>query len=63
MISQHTVTEELKAGRLVALAAHEMPIERQWFVLHRDDLELSAAMVTVWEFIKENSQRYFPSLV
>lgn len=63
LISQHTVTEELKAGRLVALAAHEMPIERQWFVLHREDLELSAAMGTVWDFILENSQRYFPSLV
>lgn len=62
MISQHTVTEELKAGRLVAIAASEMPIERQWFVLHRDDLELSPAMVTVWDFIVKNSQNYFPSL-
>ena len=62
MISQHTVTEELKAGRLVAIQTSEMPIERQWFVLHRSDLELTPAMKTVWDFISENSQRFFPSL-
>lgn len=62
LISQHTVIEELKAGRLVAIAAREMPIVRQWFVLHRNDLALSPAMGTVWEFIVENGQSFFPTL-
>ncbi len=62
MISQHTVTEELRAGRLVALNAPELPIERQWYVLHHEKLELTPAMRSVWRFIVENSHRFFPSL-
>lgn len=62
LISQHTVTEELKSGRLVAIAASEMPIERQWFVLRREDQIVSPAMETVWEFVREHAADYFPAL-
>jgi len=62
LISQHTVTEELKSGRLVAIQTSELPILRQWFVLHRADQALSPAMQTVWEFINDSSGRFFPSL-
>ena len=62
MISQHTVTEELKAGRLVAINAPELPIERQWYVLHCEKLQLTPAMRSVWDFVVENSLRFFPSL-
>ena len=34
LISQHTVMEELRQGRLVALPIEGMPIVRQWFLLH-----------------------------
>ncbi len=63
LISQHTVTEELKAGRLVAIKTSEMPIQRQWFALHRADQVLAGATQTVWEFINENSEKFFPRLV
>jgi len=62
LISQHTVTEELKSGRLVAIQTSELPILRQWFVLHRADQALSPAMQTVWDFINDSSGRFFPSL-
>ncbi len=62
LISQHTVTEELKAGRLVAIQTSELPIQRQWFVLHRADSVLTASVQTVWEFICKNSEQYFPRL-
>ena len=62
LISQHTVTEELKAGRLVAIRTSEMPILRQWFVLHRADRALSPAMQSVWDFINEHATRFFPTL-
>jgi len=62
LISQHTVTEELKAGRLVAIKTSELPIVRQWFALHRSDQALSAAGQSVWDFVVENSHRYFPAL-
>ncbi|MEE9427891.1 MAG: LysR family transcriptional regulator [Paracoccaceae bacterium] len=62
LISQHTVTEELKAGRLVAIQTSELPIQRQWFVLLRDDQVLTSATRTVWDFINENSEQFFPRL-
>ncbi len=62
LISQHTVTEELKTGRLVAIAAPELPIERQWYALHLQDVDLTPAMQTVWDFVLANAARYFPSL-
>ncbi|MCI2399892.1 LysR family regulator CbbR [Aliiroseovarius subalbicans] len=43
LISQHTVVEELHAGRLVALTVPGLPIERAWYLLHRSDDALSAA--------------------
>lgn len=62
LISQHTVTEELKSGRLVAINFRELPIERQWFLLHRTDLQLSPAMGSVWNFVCKHSGRFFPKL-
>ncbi len=34
LISQHTVMEELRQRRLVALPIEGMPIVRQWFLVH-----------------------------
>ncbi len=62
MISQHTVTEELRSGRLVALKAPELPIERQWYVLHRADLAFSPAMERVWNFVCSKGPQYLPRL-
>lgn len=60
LISQHTVTEELKSGRLVAIKSSELPINRQWYLLHRADFQLSPAMESVWNFICKNSEQFFP---
>ncbi len=60
LISQHTVTEELKSGRLVAIEFSELPIKRQWYLLHRTDHQLSPAMGSVWNFICKHSNRFFP---
>lgn len=61
MISQHTVTEELKAGRLVVLAAPGLPILRHWFLLHREDHTLTGAMVRVRDFISEQNGSFLPA--
>lgn len=47
LISAHTVIDELSSGRLALIRAESLPIERQWFILHRRDLQLSGAMQTV----------------
>lgn len=61
LISRHTVTEELRAGRLVELDAAGLPLVRQWFLLRRSDWALSAAGKRVWEFIREQRGAYLPS--
>ncbi len=62
LISQHTVTEELKSGRLVALQSPDLPIRRQWFLLRRADNDLSPTTKSVWNFVTEQSGRFFPEL-
>ncbi|WP_137702739.1 LysR family regulator CbbR [Marimonas lutisalis] len=62
MISQHTVTEELRSGRLVALDADTLPIRRQWYLLHRADLDMSPTLNTVFNHIAEQKGAFLPSL-
>ena len=62
MISQHTVTEELRSGRLVALHADTLPIRRQWYLLHRTDLDLSPTLATVFGYISDQKGAFLPRL-
>lgn len=62
MISQHTVTEELRSGRLTALNAETLPIMRQWYLLHRADVELSAPQNTVFQHIAGLKGAFLPKL-
>ena len=62
MISQHTVSEELRSGRLVALDADTLPIQRQWYLLHRADLDLSPTLKTVFDFIANQKGGFLPRL-
>ncbi|MFC3167353.1 MULTISPECIES: LysR family regulator CbbR [Paracoccus] len=47
LISQHTVTEELRSGRLIALRGIGLPIQRSWYLLRRTDRQMSAATARV----------------
>lgn len=60
LISRHTVTEELRSGRLVTLAAAGMPIVRQWFVVHRADLTLTPVLRTVFDFVLGHRDTFLP---
>ena len=60
MISQHTVTDELRAGRLVALQMEGLPILRHWFLLHREDLVLSPTLETVRDFVLGLKASFLP---
>ena len=62
MISQHTVTEELRSGRLVALDAATLPIRRQWYLIHRADLALSPTLKTVFDHIADQKGAFLPTL-
>lgn len=62
MISQHTVTEEIRSGRLVALQAKGLPILRNWFMLHRSDYTLPETHKTVRDFVLNLNADYLPQI-
>lgn len=62
LISGHTVTEELRSGRLVALKAIGLPIQRNWFLLRRGDMALSPAGIRVHDLIRDMRGRFLPTL-
>ncbi|MGR3570894.1 LysR family regulator CbbR [Brevirhabdus sp.] len=62
LISQHTVAEELKSGRLVALPGEGLPIERKWYLLHRTDLNLTPVRANVVRRILEFDGSFLPSV-
>lgn len=60
LLSRHTVTEELHSGRLVEVAAPQMPIMRTWYILHPSDLQLTGAMQTVLAFVISANGAFLP---
>lgn len=62
LISFHTVTEELRAGRLIAPVVKDIPIMRSWFVLHREDQALTGAAQRVLDFIRAQKDGFLPKL-
>ena len=51
VVSLHTVTLELQAGRVAILDVVDFPIRRHWFVVHRRDKRLSAAALAFKQFL------------
>ncbi|WP_095587647.1 LysR family regulator CbbR [Actibacterium ureilyticum] len=62
MISEHTVTEELRSGRLVRLNASGLPIMRQWYLLHLQDSPLTPAARRVRDEISAMEASFLPRL-
>lgn len=62
LISFHTVTEELRAKRLIAPVIKDIPIMRSWFVLHREDHTLTGASARVLDFIRAQKDGFLPKL-
>jgi len=62
LISQHTVVEELNAGRLVALDVRGLPIERAWYLLYRADTELTPAAERIRAHISGMKGSFLPAV-
>ncbi|MDT1060679.1 LysR family transcriptional regulator [Paracoccus sp. CPCC 101403] len=60
LISLHTVTEELRAGRLVSIRAIGLPIQRSWFLLRREDTPLSPAGQRVHDHVRDMNGSFLP---
>jgi len=62
LISGHTVANELADGRLVRLHVPSTPVYRQWFLMHRRDMPLTAVTEKFRRFIVEQKGSYLPVL-
>lgn len=60
LISAHTVAAELRDGRLQQIHAAGTPIHRQWFLVHRRDMPLTAVTERFRQFIVAQNGSYFP---
>ena len=60
MISEHTVVEELRSGRLVRLEAEMLPIRRQWYLIHRADRRITPVFKTVHDHIAGLKGSFLP---
>ena len=60
LISQHTVMEELRQHRLVALTIEGMPIVRQWFLVHVVGQPLLPAARALARMIVEMEGSFLP---
>ncbi|WP_299358868.1 LysR family transcriptional regulator [uncultured Paracoccus sp.] len=61
IISAHTVTDELQAGRLVALRRPDLPIMRRWYLMHRSDSPPEGAALTVWQDVLSYRGAFLPN--
>lgn len=59
-LSLHTVTDELRAQRLVALDAPGLPLIRQWFLVHPAHGTLSPAAATIHDRIVAMRGAFLP---
>lgn len=62
LLSAHTIAAELAGGRIVRLDVEGLPIERNWFVVHRTDRALSPAARAFSDFATERGRDFLPVL-
>jgi DNA-binding transcriptional LysR family regulator len=62
LISAHTVSAEIRDGRLAALNVKGLPVIRQWFVVKREDKRLPPAAQALWEFLSSSGANYLPDM-
>ncbi|MBT6387066.1 MAG: LysR family transcriptional regulator [Alphaproteobacteria bacterium] len=60
LISAHTVAVELHDGRLSCLDILGMPLERNWFVVKRQEKKLLPATRALWDFLEANGKSFLP---
>ncbi|AGT10012.1 LysR family regulator CbbR [Paracoccus aminophilus] len=61
LISQHTVTDELRWGRLISIPAIGLPIQRSWYILHREDAQMTPATARLHDYILSLRGSFLPS--
>lgn len=62
LISAHTIELEIDTGRLVLLNVKDLPVVREWNLVHRLDKGLGPAAAAFWRYALKDGQRHLPSI-
>jgi DNA-binding transcriptional LysR family regulator len=58
IVSQHTIDNEVKAGRLIVLDVELFPLVRKWYMVRREGKRLSAVGTAFEAFVRKEKLRY-----
>ena len=61
LLSAHTISAELRDGRLILLSVQGLPVMRQWFVVRHREKRLLPAALALWTFLAERGCDFLPS--
>lgn len=62
LISAHTIELEIETGRLILLNIKDLPVVREWNLVHRLDKGLGPAAAAFWRFALKDGQRHLPQI-
>lgn len=62
LISAHTIELEIETERLVLLNIKDLPVVREWNLVHRLDKGLGPAAAAFWRYAHKDGQRHLPRI-
>lgn len=62
LISAHTIELEIETGRLVTLNIKDLPVVREWNLVHRLDKGLGPAPAAFWRYALKDGQSHLPQI-
>lgn len=62
LISAHTIELEIETGRLRILNVRDLPIVREWNLVHRLDKALGPAASAFWRYALQDGRRHLPQV-
>lgn len=62
LISAHTIQLEIETGRLALLNIKDLPVFREWNLVHRLDKGLGPAASAFWRYALKDGQRHLPRI-
>jgi DNA-binding transcriptional LysR family regulator len=62
LISAHTIELEIETGRLTLLNIRDLPIVREWNLVHRLDKGLGPAAAAFWRYALKEGQMHLPQI-
>lgn len=62
LISAHTIELEVETGRLTTLNIRDLPVMREWNLVHRLDKGLGPAAIAFWRYVLKDGKNLLPQI-